>query len=131
MNRKSKVSLRELRRRGRKEYLTTSAVVVSIVVGLIGIALVILSVYLLLSSMAYLIGGGDPFVTVGGSRRTPLWLAIMGTVVGIAGGGSLALTCGGYLYRCATGQVIRLSPEELKKHRQRLAERERRLRAGG
>ncbi|MFE5408236.1 hypothetical protein [Microbacterium sp. NPDC056569] len=130
MNRKKKLSVREMQRRGRKEYLTASAVVASVIIGLIGAAIVVLGAYLFISNVVYLVGGGNPFVMVGIARPTPVWLATIAAVAGIVGGWWLLSMCVGYLYRCATGQVIKLSREELKKHREHLAERERQMRAG-
>ncbi|MHC2998242.1 hypothetical protein [Microbacterium sp. HJ5] len=113
--------------RPRNEYFTVSAVIANAVIGLFGVATALLGGFLLVE---WLTSGMSPFETVGIARPAPLWMAVITAVFAVAGGVGLVWGCAGYLYRCATGKVVRLSRDELKRHRAQLAERDRRWRSG-
>lgn len=87
----------------RPESTRPAAVIVGIVVGLVGAGLVVLCVALLVNTF---VGGASPFDTVGVARPTPVWLAVIGCLVGIGGGGQLAFENAAYLVR-----VIRKTPK--------------------
>lgn len=122
--------MRQVRRRQPKEFASVGGVIVAIVVGLLGAALLVLATYLFLSAMTYLFNGGNPFVLVGEARPIPLPMAIIGTVVGILGGIYLMWQTFPYLFRCFTGKLPWLRGEALREHSRKLEERRQRLRAG-
>lgn len=91
------------------EYLTVGAVIVATVTVLIGAGLALLAAYLIVSSI---IDGVSAWDTVGRARPMPAWWALIGALLAIAAGLSIAWENIGYLYRCARGRVPRLTQRQ-------------------
>ena len=102
------------------EYLTTGAVIVAAVAVLIGAGLAVLAAYLIVSSI---IDGISAWDTVGRARPMPAWWALIGALLAIAAGLSIAGENVSYLYRCARGRVPRLTQKEAARIRERARRR--------
>lgn len=100
---------RTVLRRRRNEVLTTGGVIAAAVMLLIGLGLAGLSATLLVQLIVDSVG---PFETVGIARPTPAWIAIIGFSIGILAGLDFVVDNGGYLIRCARGQVPRPAGDE-------------------
>lgn len=89
----------------RPESTRPAVVVFSACFMLVCAGLVVLCAWLLISTFA---AGVSPFDSVGVARPTPVWLAVIGCLVGILGGGHFAIENAAYLAR-----VIRKTPKLL------------------
>lgn len=96
-----------------RESWSVSSVVVISVIGLCGLALMVLAVVTAVTE----VWGRQPFVVVGVARHIQVWLAWIGVVIGLVGGGSLVTSSAGYLIRVVRGQVPRALPSRESRRR--------------
>ncbi|MGX5695568.1 hypothetical protein ACWKWP_05155 [Agromyces soli] len=118
--------LRRVRRRMRPESTRPAVVVFSACFMLVCAGLVVLCAWLLISTLT---SGASPFDTVGIARPTPVWLAMIGCLVGIIGGGALAYENAAYLVRVVrkTPKLVYVSDEVIAQQaKERRAARDRR-----